>query len=59
MPKLNGLTDVVAGAIAWRGDDVVAVEMGWAKSRTAWETKDIPGDIATRLAKRMRARFAS
>lgn len=44
-------------AIAWRGDVLVAIEMAWAKNRTSWDSKDVPGDAETQLAKRLRARF--
>ncbi len=44
-------------ALAWRDDVVLAVEMGYARDRTAWESKDVPGDPAGRLARRMRGRF--
>lgn len=44
-------------ALAWHGDVLVAVEMAWVKDRTAWDTKDVPGDAEARLAKRLRGRF--
>jgi methylated-DNA-[protein]-cysteine S-methyltransferase len=44
-------------AIAWRGETVYAIEMGWAKNRTRWETRDVPGSAEDHLARRLRARF--
>lgn len=44
-------------AIAWQDDVLFAVEMGWAKNRTRWETRDIPGSATEHLARRLRARF--
>jgi methylated-DNA-[protein]-cysteine S-methyltransferase len=50
-------TPIGSVAIAWRGDALVAIEMGSARSRTSWDSKDVPGDVGVRLAKRLRARF--
>jgi methylated-DNA-[protein]-cysteine S-methyltransferase len=44
-------------AIAWHEDVVLALEMAYARNRTAWDSKDLPGDPAKRLEKRMRGRY--
>ena len=44
-------------ALAWDGDTLVAVEIAWVKDRSAWDTKDVPGDTEARLARRLRGRF--
>lgn len=43
-------------AIAWRGDVVVAIEMGWAKNRTRWETRDVRGTVEQHLESKLRSR---
>ena len=50
-------TPVGKVALAWSDGTVLAVEMGYAKSRTQWDSKDIPGDVAKRLERKMRERF--
>jgi methylated-DNA-[protein]-cysteine S-methyltransferase len=44
-------------ALAWRGDTLYAVEMGWAKSRTRWQTRDVSGGVEEHVTRRLRARY--
>lgn len=50
-------TPVGPVVLAWRGDVVLAVEMGAARNRTSWDSADVPGDLAKRLRNRLNARF--
>jgi methylated-DNA-[protein]-cysteine S-methyltransferase len=50
-------TPIGAMALAWSGETVLGLEMGWAKSRTAWESDDVPGMPLARLTERLAVRF--
>ena len=44
-------------AFAWADDVVLALEMGAARDRTKWDSKDVPGDLVKRMRQRLHVRF--